>query len=320
MKTATQKPPFLIRYEVTQARALERSKEKSAAEREAAKDRARRYNRISFCREDWHLEDFFKWTPRSMSNADSLGDVCNALRDDLDFSEAYFGRHGRDVSDDMPDALALVQYLAPGVTRRALDAMREDIADDLRRAMCYAAESDYEAQFYHWLVDALESAADETGAEWAWLDNKGNPTEYPCEAARIGFAVSRRAYLDRAAEWWPAWWHDKTRSDWDNYANNRERLEAASDHMREHIGEKVKGAVDISHFDERGSIYADDAAWPDYFLDGMSSALDTWRADNAKMRARLRDMIRSRAPLEARAALVATVDGVPGTPFDDSEE
>ena len=320
MKTATHKPAFLIRYEETQARALARSKEKADAEREAAKSRAQRYNRATFWRDYWHIEDFFKWTPRGMSHRDTLGDVCNALRENLDFSEAYFGRHGFDVREDIDDACALVQYLAPGITRRTLDAMREDIADDLRRAMCDAAESDYEAQLYYWLVDALESAADATGAEWTWLDSDGKPTLYPTEAARVGFAVSRRAYLDKSAEWWPAWWHDKTRSDWDNYATNRERMDAAEDHMREFIGDKVKGSVDISDFDERGGRYGDHDAWPDYFREGLGSALETWQANNAKMRARLRDMIRSRAPLETRAALVATVDGVPGAPFDDSEE
>lgn len=51
-----------------------------------------------------------------------------------------------------------------------------------------------------------------------------------------------------------------------------------------------------------------------------TEAREQWENDKAKMRARLREMIANRAPLELRAALVASVYGEPGRAADEGEE
>ena len=51
-----------------------------------------------------------------------------------------------------------------------------------------------------------------------------------------------------------------------------------------------------------------------------AQAREEWEGAKSKMRARLREMIANRAPLELRAALVASVYGEPGRAADESED
>lgn len=316
---ANNKPAAIVAIESRNDRAIERRRKDDETRRAASRQRIARYNAVTFWRGSFELSECFKeGRRRGGFDWETLNDAQNDMRDRCDHS--YFFEHGcsREIENEsLDDALALFRFMRPNAPAHLY---REAIARDLVRAYASAAADDYSLQFFDYCRDAIESAADAVGLPWVWLDSSGNPTTEDYDAHAVGFACSRRAYLDKAAAWWPAWWHDKTRSDWDNYDNNRERIEAADDVMRERVAEILQeNAGDLEGFDERGNRAGDTDWWPALFQD-YSEAAQEFDDDNAKMRARLRDMIRTRAPLEKRAELVATVYGVPGTPRDDSEE
>lgn len=312
MKTATRKTESAA---LLKARAiLKRDDDKRTREREtyAATERARiaKWRRTTFCRVSFDVLEMFKWTPRELSSSATLGELSDVMRPDL--SECYFGQYARDaVRDEMDDARETIAGLYPDVPCRMLSD--GDIADDLRRAMCSAAENDLEVQAWEWLRGEVDDKAGDVGALWVGLDDKGEPSTCPAEWASLSFAVSRRAFLDRGrAAWWSTpgerWWDN-----WTDYASNRERLDAADDIMSEHVADNLRGRINLEHFDERGSRWGDPELWPLYFLDYGSDAADTLERAIVKMRQTLRAMMKSRAPLETRAALVATVYGVPGS-------
>lgn len=308
------KPAFLVRME----NGLQAQRDKRTRETEARRAKYRRngarYLAASFWTGSAEFSEFFK---RGFDH-DTLNDAENDCMDNVDFSYLYGREYRRDVEREYgDDARELFRYLCPDAP---LSDYSAQILDDVTRAVADSRRADYALQFFDWCRDAIEDAAESTGLVWCYLDKAGNPTDQEYDARRIGFACSRRMYLNRNAEWWPEKWWQKVESVWNDYASNRERMDAADvvlpEFLREHLESE---AADLEHFDERGSRYADDDYWPEYFSD-YSEAREEWESAKKKMRERLREMIANRAPLELRAALVASVYGEPGRAADDSED
>lgn len=270
------------------------------------RDNVRRYKRTKFCRVSADLESFFKWHP--LKGSVTLDGLAESLREhaiDYYLSRDYI----RDEYVPMDDATEIVRYATHyRMPARVAAEMADEIRNDAARAMGEAALNDYEAQYQDWLFSEIESAADDIGASaWAFLDNKGNPTTDYYDSESVGFAWTRAAFMDRTAEHWPVTYYGF--HTWDNYDSNRERLDAADEILGEHVGENL-GKINLEFFDERGARYGDPDEWPQFLVD-YSETADAWRAKDRNMRERLREMIANRAPLESRAALIATVYGNP---------
>lgn len=315
--TNTAKPAAIVRLETRNADASVKRQRETEARRAAYRRNAARYNAVTFWREARDLSDFFK--PRQFDH-DTLQDAENDCMDSVDHSYLFAREYARDIVKEYgDDARDLFRYLAPAAP---FERYRDRVAADLVRAVADARRADYALQFFDYCRDAVERAANETGMEWTWLDAAGNPTDQEYDARRVGFACSRRAYLNRNAEWWPVThWrgHGEPHDAWNDYASNRERLDAADDVLGDYLTETLESErADLEHFDERGSRYGDDDYWPECFSD-YSEAVEAFREDDGRMRERLRAMIRNRAPLEDRAALVASVYGVAGMEESDDE-
>ena len=310
MYARPEKPAFLVRYE-TDARERARRNENETRERRRMYQRnARQYERVTFWRASYALRDFFK---RDTFEYETLADAQNAASDSY-----YSGDDARDyfVREYGDEAVALFRYMCPDAP---VDRYRATIESDLARAAAFAACDDYGQQFFHWCRVAIENVARNSDFVWCWLDADGRPTDQEYDAHAVGFACSRRAYLDRSAAWWPELWWNRPRTEWDNYDSNRERIEAAEDVLGDYLSSYLKeNAINPEDFDARGSRYADPQDWPMFFID-YSEAIGDFRADRDRMRERLREMIRARAPLEARAALVASVYGWAGNDADADE-
>lgn len=243
----------------------------------------------------------------------SLNDMSNKLRENLDLwcyaSNEYSREYWKEYADD---ARAMLRYLSPNMPERIVRASRSALECDLTRAIVNATEDDYEAQFIDYLHDRLTDAVDESmpaGVHWCALDAKGEPTAYLGEAESIGVFASQKVAADKSADW-NEYAGDETRA---------ERIDNAPDRLAEHIAD-VAEKLHPDYFDERGSVYADPKQWPIFMDDYGSETAEDWRKCEKKMRERLRDMIRNRAPLELRASLVATVYGVPGTMLEGEDE
>jgi hypothetical protein len=267
---------------------------KEGARREPAPVVDPRYTRSKFATAEVYLSDVLK---HYRGRAPTFGDVDNDVSENVDMSYCYF--RGYDPSDDIKDACAIVVHLCPNMPRRVLDL--ESVADDLSRSKCRAAETDYRDQFTVWLRKAFEYAANITGAPWAWLESSGAASAYPWDANQIGFALSRRAFL-KGGHW-------EAQQSWET---QREYMDRASDVLQEYVSDVMRDKVDMSDFDERGSVYADDENWPEYMLEDCNTAQE-WEQSDTRMREQLKRMIKARAPLDVRAALVATVYGAPGS-------
>ena len=312
------KPAILTRTESRIQSQRDKRTRDTEARRAKYRRNAARYLAASFWQGSRNIADFFKG--RGFDHA-TLQDAENDCMDNVDFSYLYSRDYARELEKEYgDDARELFAYLCPDAP---LSVYREQIADDMVRAVADSQRADYALQFFDWCRDAVEDAAESSGLVWCYLDKAGKPTDQEYDAHAVGFACSRRAYLNCNAEWWPiTHWrgHGEPHDAWNDYGTNSERMDAAddvlSDYLREHL--ESEGA-DLESFDERGSRYADDDYWPEYFSD-YSEAREQWENDKAKMRARLREMIANRAPLELRAALVASVYGEPGRAADESED
>lgn len=301
------KPAILTRAESRIQSQRDKRTRDTEARRAKYRRNAARYLAASFWQGSRDIADFFKG--RGFNHA-TLQDAENDCIDNVDFSYLYSRELENEYGDDGRELFA---YLCPDAP---LSVYREQIADDVTRAVAYSRRADYALQFFDWCRDAVEDAADSSGLVWCWLDKAGKPTDQEYDAHAVGFACSRRMYLSQSAEWWWA----KGESVWNDYASNRERMDAADDRLSEFLGEHLESeGANLEHFYERDSRYADDDYWPAYFSD-YSEAREQWESDKAKMRARLRKMIANRAPLELRAALVASVYGEPGRAADEGEE
>lgn len=309
------KPAILTRTESRIQSQRDKRTRDTEARRAKYRRNAARYLAASFWQGSRDIADFFKG--RGFDHA-TLQDAENDCMDNVDFSYLYGRDYRRELEREYgDDGRELFAYLCPDAP---LSVYREQIADDVTRAVADSRRADYALQFFDWCRDAVEDAADSSGLVWCWLDKAGKPTDQEYDAHAVGFACSRRAFLDRSAEWWPEKWWAKGETTWSDYASNRERMDAADDVLSEFLGEHLESeGADLESFDERGSRYADDDYWPEYFSD-YSEAREQWENDKAKMRARLREMIANRAPLELRAALVASVYGEPGRVADESED
>ena len=304
------KPAILARTESRIQSQRDKRTRDTEARRAKYRRNAARYLAASFWQGSRNIADFFKG--RGFDHA-TLQDAKNDCTDNVDFSYLYSRDYARELEKEYgDDGRELFAYLCPDAP---LSVYREQIADDVTRAVADSRRADYALQFFDWCRDAVEDAAESSGLVWCYLDKAGKPTDQEYDAHAVGFACSRRAFLNRNAEWWLiTHWrgHGEPHDTWNDYASNRERVDAAddvlSDYLREHL--ESEGA-DLEHFDERGSRYGDADYWPEYFSD-YSEARDEWESAKAKMRARLREMIANRAPLELRAALVASVYGEPG--------
>lgn len=301
------KPAILTR---TESR-IQSQRDKRTRDTEARRAKYRRngarYLAATFWQTSCELSEFFKG--RGFDHA-TLNDAENDCMDRCDFSYLYGRECRRDIEKEYGDeARELFAYLCPDAP---LSVYREQIADDMVRAVAASQRADYASQFFDWCRDAIESAAQSSGLVWCYLDKAGKPTDQEYDAHAVGFACSRRAFLDRSAKWWPEKWWAKGETTWNDYASNRERMDAADDVLSDHISEHLESkAANLEHFDERGARYGDADYWPEYFID-YSEAREEWESAKKKMRARLREMIANRAPLELRAALVASVYGEPG--------
>ncbi len=293
------KPSFLIANESATARKIERYTEDGKRERDARKRKAQRYERVSFCTTYVAISDMLKWSNLKAS-APTVNDYAMDMQENIDMTPCFFNSASLD-DDDIENARELVRYLLPNVPASAIDD--DELETDLRRAMCDASESDYCDQFSTWLIGEIERVADETGIEWAWLDEKRAPTEYAYEAAYIGFAVSRRAFLKDDAPFWT------TFNCHSCYTSNRDRMDNAADIVEEHIGDECREKINLEFFDERGSRGGETDAWPEYFMEGRSSVVDELEHKEKEMRAKLRAMIAARAPLHKRAELIANAYG-----------
>lgn len=302
-----EKPAFLVRIESRTQAARDKRTRETEARRAVYRRNGARYLAASFWRGSADIAEFFK---NGRFDHATLNDAENDCFDNVDFHYVYAADMRRELEKEYgDDARALFRYLCPDAPAHVY---REQIADDLARAVADAQRADYSLQFSDWCRDAVEDAAESSGLIWCYLDKAGNPTDQEYDAHAVGFACSRRVYLDKGAEWWPEKWWDKGASTWDDYASNRERMESADDVLGEFLRDHLQSeGADLEYFDERGSRYADDDYWPELFAD-YSEAREEWESDKAKMRARLREMIANRAPLELRAALVASVYGEPG--------
>lgn len=293
------KPSFLIALDARNAAAIEKSTRATLERRAGYARNAARYARATFWRGSRDIADFFKGGRVDFS---TLQDAENDCRDACDFSYYFAPDMRREAwREHGDDARALFEFLAPGAP---FERYADDVETDLVRALADAASADYSLQFFHWCREAVEDCANASGLEWAWLDANGAPTVEEYDARAVGFACSRRAFLNSGAEWWPEKWWQKGETTWTDYASNRERMDAADEVLDEHLRAVFEDhAADVGHFDERGGRYADTDFWPDLFRD-YSEAVDAATRDARDLRARLAGMIRNRAPLEHRAALV----------------
>jgi hypothetical protein len=286
---------------------------------------ARAYARVSFHRHSFELAHFFGGRrARGTFDGPTLNDEQNRMSENCDFSYIYGREYARDIwREHGDDARDIFRHLTRGdaPVSRYVDTLQSDTL----RSYAQAMEDDYSCQYFDFLRDAIERAADAIacdGIAWAWLDASGKPTSEDYDAHAIGFALSRRAYLNPRADWWPRkTWKGKdcTETTWHDYTSNRARLDDADSVMSEYYESALSdNLTDTSDFDERGGRYADPEWWPLLLVD-YCEAVDEFERERDKMRARLADMIRNRAPLETRAAHVAAFYGTPGT-NDETEE
>lgn len=310
MKSKIETMPQILAARFTGRATMQTERDKRDAERVRADNRARvaAYNRARFVRWEIDLEDMMKGG--RAKNCDTLNDYQNDCQDGWGDNDFYFSRDHSPEAEDIAGAAEVIAW-SSGYPLRVVAARRDDVERDLRRAMSEAASSDFAYTYFKWLRSSLASAADDAacgGMVWAWLDSNKKATAEDYDSPYIGFSLSRRAFLDRSAPWWDSW---KPGDVWNNYDNNRERLEAAGDIVGEYLSEKMRGCVNVEHFNERGGEYGDPADWPERLAD-YSETAESLHAENEKMRAMLKAQIKARAPLAVRAATVASVYGTPG--------
>lgn len=209
--------------------------------------------------------------------------------------------------DCADDAREILRYLCPDMPERVASEYDDTLRIDVLRAVSDAARSDYCAQFARYLVDGIVDAIDEAlpaGALWAWCDSAGNPTAEYYECDRIMVAMPHRKIMAKDC---PVF----------EYYSGDDKNADAADMLAEYITENASG-IRPDFFGERGGRYGDSDEWPRNLAEYCEAAQE-WKSARDKMRAKLKSLIRARAPLHVRAELVASVYGVPGAAVDGDE-
>ena len=270
--------------------------------------RVNRVNKLRAVRATFDIQRFINTRNTCLKCDGSIMDIENEFWELMIHSESpvYFqsreawNKHG-------DDARELLRYQAPNMPARVVSQYENTLRGDMLRAMFDAETSDYCAQFDRYLVRGIVDAIDAaipTGAVWCWADSAGNPTTEYYECDSVIVAMHQRAATDGKCVIWEDYSGD--------FATRAERRDNAADALQEYVQEMAgEDALDPTNFDERGYRYGDRDAWPVRFIES-SEAGGEWNAVDKAMRAKLRGMIANRAPLETRAALVATVYGNPG--------
>lgn len=257
-------------------------------------DNPQRVARLKACRFPLYISQFIDDSRTRLKCDGTIMDIENEFWElHIDYghwrSDSETWQHVED------DAREWLRKQCPDMPERVMDRYIGTLQNDAARAIDATERDDYCAQFNKFLRDGIADAIDESlpdGAVWCWCDANGNPTTAFYECDRVLVAMPNRLAADKRAEWY------------------QEDMNV-SDMLAEWIADNAE-KMRPDFFDDRGYRYGDSDGWQDRMGECGDSAADEWRADVKKMRARLRDMIANRAPLELRAALVATVYGNAG--------
>jgi hypothetical protein len=268
----------------------------------AARERVAAYKRAKFYRTSLDISDIIRHGARG---CDSLMDYENDMQESCDNNMWEYVHN--DMLPDMEDARAVIEW-AHDVPRAYLMQHAGDVRRDLKRAYVTAYSQNYAADYMRWLADSIAERADETGMRWCWLDGNGEPTTEDYEAERVGFACTRAGYLGMVREL----------DGYDSRSPDSYHVDNADENVQEFIAPMLR-AVNIEHFDERGSRGADTDDWPDHLSD-YSDTAETYHSETRKLRAKLKELIKARAPLHVRQAAVESVTGSPGQAFECDDE
>ena len=231
----------------------------------------------------------------------SIGEACM----DWDVGAHYFERrnsyetydylHGHYGTYEEGSAI-LDKMLSQPMTQAELEANKDEIETDILRAMAEAYRNNYENGIYDYIKDACEAWVNEHNASgFYFIDSNGQPCGfYECESMRVYYTKKQYEAVilaDAIAE---------------GYAETKAEVLAASE--REYwIEQYVEGNCDLKpcnwgYFDERGCRF-DEEGWQDMLKDYAESVYSIEKQRKEKA-AKLKAMITSHAPLEARQAFL----------------